>query len=186
MLRQDPELEPPSLVGRVPVARPAPDAPHEPPTPELDVAYARSGDVRIAYQVVGDGPLDLVLVHGWVCSFQPGWESTKIAGFYRRLASLGRLILFDKRGTGLSDRVSPERLPDLETRMDDVRAVLDAVQSAARRRPRHLRGRRDVRAVRRNPPRANARAGAPRSCSPTSSAPPPERPSSATAPGRTC
>ena len=94
-----------------------------------EVAYARSGDVRIAYQVVGDGPLDLVLVHGWVCTFQPGWENPKLAGFYRRLASMGRLILFDKRGTGLSDRVSPERLPDLETRMDDVRAVMDAVGS---------------------------------------------------------
>ena len=97
--------------------------------PEAEIAYARSGDVRIAYQVVGDGPLDLVLVHGWVCTFQPGWENPKLAGFYRRLASMGRLILFDKRGTGLSDRVSPERLPDLETRMDDVRAVMDAVGS---------------------------------------------------------
>jgi class 3 adenylate cyclase/alpha-beta hydrolase superfamily lysophospholipase len=94
-----------------------------------DVAYARSGDIRIAYQVVGDGPVDLVLVHGWVCTFQPGWEYPKLAAFYRRLASMGRLILFDKRGTGLSDRVSPERLPDLETRMDDVRAVLDSVGS---------------------------------------------------------
>lgn len=95
-----------------------------------EIAYARSDDVRIAYQVVGDGPLDLVLVHGSVCTFQPGWENPKLAGFYRRLSSMGRLILFDKRGTGLSDRVSPERLPDLETRMDDVRAVLDAVGSS--------------------------------------------------------
>ena len=94
-----------------------------------DIGHARSGDIRIAYQVVGEGPLDLVLVHGWVCSFQPGWENPKLAGFYRRLASMGRLILFDKRGTGLSDRVSPDRLPDLETRMDDVRAVMDAVGS---------------------------------------------------------
>jgi DNA-binding SARP family transcriptional activator/pimeloyl-ACP methyl ester carboxylesterase len=93
------------------------------------IRHARSGDVGIAYQVVGDGPLDLVLVHGWVCTFQPGWENPKIAHFYRRLAGLGRLILFDKRGTGLSDRVPPDRLPDLETRMDDVRAVLDAVGS---------------------------------------------------------
>ena len=74
--------------------------------PVSDVAYARSGDVRIAYQVVGDGPIDLILVHGWVCTFQPGWEYPKLAAFYRRLASMGRLILFDKRGTGLSDRVS--------------------------------------------------------------------------------
>jgi DNA-binding SARP family transcriptional activator/pimeloyl-ACP methyl ester carboxylesterase len=94
-----------------------------------EIAYARSGDIRIAYQVVGEGPVDLVLVHGWVCTFQPGWEYPKLEAFYRRLASMGRLILFDKRGTGLSDRVSPERLPDLETRMDDVRAVLDSVGS---------------------------------------------------------
>src|SRR5512133_932910 len=91
--------------------------------------FAKSGGVSIAYQVLGDGPLDLVLVHGWVCTFHVGWERRQIADFYRRLASMGRLILFDKRGTGLSDRVSPERLPDLETRMDDVRAVLDSVGS---------------------------------------------------------
>jgi DNA-binding SARP family transcriptional activator/pimeloyl-ACP methyl ester carboxylesterase len=97
--------------------------------PVGEVSYARSGDLRIAYQVVGEGPVDLVLVHGWVCTFQPGWEYPKLAAFYRRLASMGRLILFDKRGTGLSDRVSPERLPDLETRMDDVRAVLDSAGS---------------------------------------------------------
>jgi DNA-binding SARP family transcriptional activator/pimeloyl-ACP methyl ester carboxylesterase len=97
--------------------------------PVGEVSYARSGDLRIAYQVVGTGPVDLVLVHGWVCTFQPAWEYPKLAAFYRRLASMGRLILFDKRGTGLSDRVSPERLPDLETRMDDVRAVLDSAGS---------------------------------------------------------
>jgi pimeloyl-ACP methyl ester carboxylesterase/plasmid stabilization system protein ParE len=128
MLQQDPSLDPPPSAAAE-TATPArasgtPDA-----APAGDVAYARSGDVRIAYQVVGDGPVDLILVHGWVCTFQPGWEYPKLAAFYRRLASMGRLILFDKRGTGLSDRVSPERLPDLETRMDDVRAVLDAVGS---------------------------------------------------------
>ena len=126
MLRQDPDLAPRDVApprGRAP--RTAADA-----APiGGEVGYARSGDVRIAYQLVGDGPLDLILVHGWVCTFQPGWENPKLASFYRRLASLGRLILFDKRGTGLSDRVSPERLPDLETRMDDVRAVMDAVGS---------------------------------------------------------
>ncbi len=118
MLRQDPALQVPSEAGRA-----------VSPLPVGEVSYARSGDVRIAYQTVGDGPLDLVLVHGWVCTFQPGWEYEKLAAFYRRLASMGRLILFDKRGTGLSDRVSPGQLPDLETRMDDVRAVLDAVGS---------------------------------------------------------
>jgi DNA-binding SARP family transcriptional activator/pimeloyl-ACP methyl ester carboxylesterase len=128
MLRQDPELEP-RFARATPALRSPRDRAREPDPSELDVGYARSGDVRIAYQVVGDGPLDLVLVNGWVCSFQPGWENPRLAAFYRRLASLGRLVLFDKRGTGLSDRVSPERLPDLETRMDDVRAVLDAVGS---------------------------------------------------------
>src|SRR5215218_5205297 len=130
MLRQDPTLELPDSSQPRAVA-PAPTERHAivGAGREVDVAYARSGDVRIAYQVIGDAPLDLVLVHGWACTFQPGWENPKLAGFYRRLASLGRLILFDKRGTGLSDRVSPERLPDLETRMDDVRAVMDAVDS---------------------------------------------------------
>src|SRR5262249_51171673 len=119
MLQQDPSLELPTRELGASVS----------PEHVGEVAYARSGEVRIAYQVVGDGPIDLILVHGWVCTFQPGWEYPKLAAFYRRLASMGRLILFDKRGTGLSDRVSPERLPDLETRMDDVRAVLDAVGS---------------------------------------------------------
>jgi DNA-binding SARP family transcriptional activator/pimeloyl-ACP methyl ester carboxylesterase len=122
MLRQDASLE----LGReeLRVATPL-----RGPQVEADVRFARSGDVRIAYQVVGEGPVDLVLVNGWVFSFQPGWEYPRLAAFYRRLASMGRLILFDKRGTGLSDRVSPERLPDLETRMDDVRAVMDAAGS---------------------------------------------------------
>jgi DNA-binding SARP family transcriptional activator/pimeloyl-ACP methyl ester carboxylesterase len=129
MLRQDPTLELP--VSRPGMAGPARDERHAIGSRghEADIAYARSGSVRIAYQVVGEGPTDLVLVHGWVCSFQPGWENPRLAGFYRRLASMGRLILFDKRGTGLSDRVSPEQPPDLETRMDDVRAVMDAVGS---------------------------------------------------------
>ena len=70
------------------------------------IRYVESvGGYSIAYQVVGDGPLDIVFVHGWVCSFQPGVGTAGLASFYRRLASLGRLILFDKRGTGLSDRV---------------------------------------------------------------------------------
>jgi pimeloyl-ACP methyl ester carboxylesterase len=92
-----------------------------------ETRYTRNGDVNIAYQVVGDGPLDLVFVHGWAWSFDPGWDMEPIARFYRRLASFSRLILFDKRGTGLSDRVPPDNLPTLETRMDDMRAVMDAV-----------------------------------------------------------
>jgi pimeloyl-ACP methyl ester carboxylesterase len=92
-----------------------------------ETRYARSADVNIAYQVVGDGPLDVVLVHGWVQSFDSGWEIEPIRRFYERLASFSRLILFDKRGTGLSDRVPLDDLPTLETRMDDMRAVMDAV-----------------------------------------------------------
>lgn len=89
--------------------------------------YARSGDVNIAYQVVGDGPIDLVLVLGWVSHLAYVWEEPSVARFLERLASFSRLILFDKRGTGMSDRVHP--LPTLEQRMDDVRAVMDAAGS---------------------------------------------------------
>jgi pimeloyl-ACP methyl ester carboxylesterase len=94
-----------------------------------ETRYAKNADVNIAYQVLGDGPLDLVVVHGWVQSFDAGWEIESIERFYDRLASFSRLILFDKRGVGLSDRVSVDDLPTLETRMDDMRAVLDAVGS---------------------------------------------------------
>jgi pimeloyl-ACP methyl ester carboxylesterase len=89
--------------------------------------YAKSGDVNIAYQVVGDGPLDLVVVPGFVSHLENDWDEPRSAQFLERLASFSRLIRFDKRGTGLSDR--PGELPDLETRMDDVRAVIDAVGS---------------------------------------------------------
>jgi pimeloyl-ACP methyl ester carboxylesterase len=94
-----------------------------------ETRYAMSGDVHIAYQVVGEGPLDVVLVHGWVQSFDGMWEIEPVRRFYERLASFSRLILFDKRGTGLSDRVPVDDLPTLETRMDDMRAVMDAVGS---------------------------------------------------------
>jgi pimeloyl-ACP methyl ester carboxylesterase len=89
--------------------------------------YAKSGDVSIAYQVVGDGPVDLVIVPGWVSNIDVFWEEPRLARLLTRLASFSRLILFDKRGTGLSDRVSD--MPSLEVRMDDVRAVMDAVGS---------------------------------------------------------
>jgi pimeloyl-ACP methyl ester carboxylesterase/class 3 adenylate cyclase len=91
--------------------------------------YARSGDVNIAYQVIGDGPLDLVFVMGWVSHLEYFWREPSFARFLLRLASFARLILFDKRGTGLSDRVPINELPTLEQRMDDVRAVMDAVGS---------------------------------------------------------
>jgi DNA-binding SARP family transcriptional activator/class 3 adenylate cyclase len=125
MLRQDLDLD----LDPQPLVEPPPAGSIGSARSEAEILYARSGTVRIAYEVVGEGPIDLVLVNGWVCPFHPGWENPRLAAFYRRLASLGRLILFDKRGTGLSDRVSPEHLPDLETRMDDVRAVMDAAGS---------------------------------------------------------
>jgi pimeloyl-ACP methyl ester carboxylesterase len=94
-----------------------------------ETRYARSGDVNIAYQVTGEGPLDLVYVPGWVSNVELMWEEPAMAHFLERLTSFSRLILFDKRGTGLSDRVSNDQLPTLEQRMDDVRAVLEAVGS---------------------------------------------------------
>ncbi|HSW27346.1 MAG TPA: adenylate/guanylate cyclase domain-containing protein [Burkholderiaceae bacterium] len=96
---------------------------------EPKTEYARSGDVHIAYQVVGQGPLDLVYVPGWVSHVELAWEEPTLARFLRRLASFSRLIVFDKRGTGLSDRVPNDKLPTLEERMDDLRAVMDAVGS---------------------------------------------------------
>jgi pimeloyl-ACP methyl ester carboxylesterase/DNA-binding winged helix-turn-helix (wHTH) protein/class 3 adenylate cyclase len=94
-----------------------------------ETMYARSGDVNIAYQVIGDAPLDLVFVMGWVSHMEYFWREPNFARFLLRLASFSRLILFDKRGTGLSDRVPINQLPTLEQRMDDVRAVMDAVGS---------------------------------------------------------
>jgi pimeloyl-ACP methyl ester carboxylesterase len=103
---------------------------HPPPaneTPVGPVRYARSGDVNIAYQVLGSGPIDLVFVMGWVSHLEYYWREPSFARFLRRLARFSRLILFDKRGTGLSDPV--QEMPTLEQRMDDVRAVLDAAGS---------------------------------------------------------
>jgi len=92
-----------------------------------ETRYAKSDGVNIAYQVTGEGPLDLVLISGFVSHLELDWEEPRSVHFLERLASFARLIRFDKRGTGLSDR--PGGLPDLETRMDDVRAVMDAVAS---------------------------------------------------------
>lgn len=90
-----------------------------------ETRYAKSGDVHIAYQVIGEGPLNLIFVPGFVSHVEAAWESPNRAKFFRRLASFSRLILFDKRGTGLSDRTS--QVFTLEQRMDDVRAVMNAV-----------------------------------------------------------
>lgn len=96
---------------------------------EPDVRYTRSGEVNIAYQVLGEGEIDLVFVMGWVSHLEWFWKEPHFAQFLRSLSRFTRLILFDKRGTGLSDRVPQEQLPTLEQRMDDVRAVMDAVGS---------------------------------------------------------
>ena len=92
-----------------------------------ETAYARSGDLNIAYQVLGAGPPDLVYISSEFNHVELDWENERFARFLRRLASISRLLRFDKRGTGMSDR--PVELPNLDTRMDDVRAVLDAVES---------------------------------------------------------
>lgn len=101
-----------------------PPEPKAPPT-----HYARSGDVNIAYQVIGEGPIDLVFVMGWVSHLDSFWTEPSFARFLWRLSGFARLILFDKRGCGLSDRVPVDALPTLEQRMDDVRAVMDAAGS---------------------------------------------------------
>lgn len=92
-----------------------------------ETRYTRSGDADIAYQVVGKGPVDLIIVPGWISNVEVFWEEPNWARFTERLATFSRVILFDKRGTGLSDRVSG--LPTLEVRMEDVHAVMDAVGS---------------------------------------------------------
>ena len=92
-----------------------------------ETRYAKSGDLRIAYQVVGSGELDLVFIQGFVSNLDLCWEEPGWAYFLSRLAGFSRLIVFDKRGTGLSDRTAG--IPSLEERMDDLRAVMDAAGS---------------------------------------------------------
>ena len=92
--------------------------------------YERSGETSIAYQVVGRGAVDLVFIMGWVSNLDWLWREPRMARFLRGLAAFSRLILLDKRGTGLSDRVGLHELPTLEVRMDDLRAVMDACGSS--------------------------------------------------------
>ena len=92
-----------------------------------ETRYARSGDLHIAYQVVGDGPIDLVWVPGWISNIDNYWEEPTVARYFNRIASFSRLILFDRRGTGVSDPLP--RAPTLEEQMDDVVAVMEAVGS---------------------------------------------------------
>jgi pimeloyl-ACP methyl ester carboxylesterase/DNA-binding CsgD family transcriptional regulator/class 3 adenylate cyclase len=96
----------------------------------LETRYARNGDINIAYQAVGSGPRDLIFVMGWISHLDMFWEEPRFARFLRRLASFARVIIIDKRGTGLSDRVPLEELPTLQDWVDDVRAVMDDAGSA--------------------------------------------------------
>jgi class 3 adenylate cyclase len=99
-----------------------------------EVRYAKTvDDVHVAYQVLGEGPLDLVYAPGFVSHLEVSWDEPIAARFMSRLASFSRLIVFDKRGTGMSDRTVGDIVPTLEQRMDDIRAVMDAAgsQSAA-------------------------------------------------------
>src|SRR5450759_2382102 len=90
-------------------------------------SYARNGDVNIAYQIIGDGPLDLLFIPPFVSHLDLYWAAPEAAAFFSRLASFSRLILFDKRGTGLSDPAP--NAATLEERIEDVHAVLDACGS---------------------------------------------------------
>ena len=92
-----------------------------------DVSYARSGDVAIAYQVVGEGPIDVVFIRGTLADLLGSWDMPLFVDHIKGLSQSARVLLFDKRGSGLSDPV--RQVPTLETRMDDVRAVMDAVDS---------------------------------------------------------
>jgi pimeloyl-ACP methyl ester carboxylesterase len=119
----------------MPAPAPAPPPPIEPKTPAAppltapETHYALSGETNIAYQIVGDGPIDIVFVMGWVSHLEYFWVEPHFRAFLEKLSTLGRLILFDKRGTGLSDRVTPQQLPTLEQRMEDLRAVMRAANS---------------------------------------------------------
>src|SRR5450631_244225 len=92
-----------------------------------ETRYALSGDVNIAYQVLGDGPVDIILVPGVVSHVEFLHEMPGYTNFLRRLSNFGRVVTFDKRGQGLSDRIMDA--PSLEQRMDDVRAVMDDIGS---------------------------------------------------------
>ena len=91
--------------------------------------YVKTGAGYIAYQAFGDGPLDILFLTGWSTNLEVMWEEPTLSYFLNRLASIGRVICFDKRGTGLSDPVPLNKLPSLEEWMDDAREVLDAVGS---------------------------------------------------------
>ena len=94
-----------------------------------ETRYARTNDGHVAYQVIGDGPMDLVFIPSWLCNVDVMWEEPSLARFLRRLATFCRLLCFDKRGAGVSDTVSLAALPTLEQWSDDVRTVMQAAGS---------------------------------------------------------
>lgn len=98
------------------------------PVPKTRYVVADDG-AHIAYQVLGEGPRDVLFIPGWITNLELAWENPVLAAYYERLASFSRLIILDKRGTGLSDPVPPDAPPTQERRMYDVGAVLDAVGS---------------------------------------------------------
>jgi class 3 adenylate cyclase len=101
----------------------------EPAAVQPETRYARGKDGSVAYQVIGDGPLDLVFIPGWASNIEIMWEEPSLANFLHRLATFSRLVCFDKRGTGVSDPVPLAALPTLEEWMDDVPTVMDAAGS---------------------------------------------------------
>ena len=113
--------------GARPPLQPEPHRAGLPPEAEAPVSYTLSDGLHIAYQVTGGGDTDIVLISGFVSHLEQDWEDPRHAVFLQRLGAMGRLIRFDKRGTGMSDR--PSGIPDLETRMHDVLAVMDAAAS---------------------------------------------------------
>ncbi|MDH3899683.1 MAG: alpha/beta hydrolase, partial [Gammaproteobacteria bacterium] len=86
--------------------------------------YAKNGDIHVAYQVFGEGEVDLVFVPGFISQIENSWDEPGLAGWLRRLGSFSRVIMFDKQGTGLSD--GGGELPGMDERMDNIRAVMDA------------------------------------------------------------
>ena len=119
ILRQDPALAPPR--SSAPTVPPSPV-----PRPQTTTRYAMNGDVSLGYQVFGDGELELLLTAGWVLPMELAWDDPAYVRFLERLGSFARVLMWDKRGTGLSDRFVPGELPGLEERVTDLVAVMDA------------------------------------------------------------
>jgi pimeloyl-ACP methyl ester carboxylesterase len=115
---------PVSRLSHTDVSQPLRPSAHVP-----DTLYTASGNVNIAYQVIGDAPIDLVFIMGWVSHLEYFWTEPRFASFLRRLSSFARVILFDKRGTGLSDHVPVNELPTIEQRMEDLNTVMRAAGS---------------------------------------------------------